>query len=431
MSPSIASAAQNIGFDACAVAAPTVCVHCGADLGPGAKDAFCCGGCREVYAWIRSEHLERYYDLRGDRGQPVSEAHAESRDRKWLEPIEAKIAAEGGIARVRLDVQGLHCAGCVWLFEEVFRRTPGGAHLLVNSRRSAPWISRSMRPSPLRAWVDQIEHFGYLLGPSRKRAVNKSNDLLLRMGICIAIAMNAMLFAISLYAGLDSGPIFRLFHLLGFGVATASVVVGGFGLLLRSAQRALRSGILYLDPPIAIGVLLAYAGSTYSLVTRSGGGLVLRHAHGLHRAHAFGRWLQERVIEKNRAELLDTAGIDDLLARRIADGHAEPVPVRVLEEGDLLLVAPGDVVPVDARLEEEGASFSLDWITGESAPREHRRGDPVPAGACVAGARAVRLRAASAFEGRGPALVDLLRTPTSAPTTPRAPRPGVGSRRCT
>jgi Cu2+-exporting ATPase len=190
------------------VASPARCLHCGAERGAGSVGEFCCAGCRAVHDLLRSEHLERYYDLRGPLGNPVADTRPESRDRKWIEVIDAKRPAGGGLARVDLDVQGLHCAGCVFLFEELFARQPGGARILVNPSLGTVELTVEER-FPLRAFVEQIERFGYVLGPASGDARKPASDLVLRMGVCIAIAMNSMIFAISIYAGLDDPALLR------------------------------------------------------------------------------------------------------------------------------------------------------------------------------------------------------------------------------
>ncbi|HVJ89105.1 MAG TPA: HAD family hydrolase [Labilithrix sp.] len=82
-----------------------------------------------------------------------------------------------------------------------------------------------------------------------------------------------------------------------------------------------------------------------------------------------------------------------------------------LAPGDVVLAGHRDVVPVASiLLGDSPALFSLDWISGESAPRTFSPGEVVPAGAFSQGARAVRLRTLEAFDGSR--LVRLLGTST-------------------
>jgi Cu2+-exporting ATPase len=329
------------------------------------------------------------------------------RDDKWLESVEDRLRSSDGLGRVTLDVQGLHCVGCVWLVEEIFRRSSGGERVEVNPALGR--VDMVVRSGfDVRGFVQAVERFGYLFGPPVKRASPAPGDLVWRMGVCAAVAMNSMIFAIPLYAGLDSGPVFRLFTTLNFALGAVAVAVGGTA-FFRSAFRALRQRMLHLDLPIALGIALAFSGSTLSYFTQGSRASYFDTLDIFITLMLVGRWLQERVVAKNRAWLLASDGTDGLLARRLRDGRVEIARCADLAEGDRLLVAPGDLVPVDARLEAAGAAFSLDWINGESRPRSYAAGDVVPAGAFASGDEAAVLVSTTGFD-RSP-LRDLLRTP--------------------
>jgi len=388
------------------------CLHCELPLGAGAEDGFCCGGCRAVYRLIRAEGLERYYDLRTGAGNPVPELRTEHRDRKWLEPLEQQLASVDGTAatHLSLDVQGIHCTACVWLMQKLFDREEGGVRALVNP--AVGRVELAVQPGfDLRHWVQEVERFGYLLGPALKEGSSKSDDLLLRMGICIALAGNSMLFAAAIYLGLSEGPLFELMHQLQYALAAVSVLVGG-SVFISGAWRALRRGMLHLDLPIALGIVLAFAGSSWSFFFETARASYFDSVAVFIALMLVGRWMQERVLERNRRQLLASDGVDGLLARRVRDGAVALVPCREIEAGDELLVAPGDLVPVDAVLAEDEARCSLDWINGESAPRRFTRGQTLPAGAFNLGSAALTARAATGFD-RSP-LTTLLRSPARA-----------------
>lgn len=239
------------------------CLHCGLHMDARGRSEFCCVGCEAVHHLLHREHLDHYYALRGKRGVPVPETRADRRDSKWLEALEERLrSSESTFLRAVMDVQGLHCVGCVWLVDALFARAPGGRRIVVNPSlgRMDLLVDRSF---DLRAFVSGVERFGYLFGPPIKNAVCPSRDLLWRLGVCAAIAMNSMIFGIAIYAGLDVGPLFDLFTTLNFVLGTAAVAVGG-SVFFRSAARALRQRLLHLDLPIAAGIALAFVGSAYS-----------------------------------------------------------------------------------------------------------------------------------------------------------------------
>ncbi|WP_394842294.1 heavy metal translocating P-type ATPase metal-binding domain-containing protein [Pendulispora brunnea] len=394
--------------------AQSMCIHCGTPVAKGAsasEGAFCCLGCRMVHALLTAQYLQRYYDLRGERGVPVSDLRIERRDYKWLDSIARRVreATAAGLSRVDLDVQGLHCSACVWLIDTLFGRRVGAVRVTVN-----PSLGRAelvVAPDfDLEAFVREVESFGYLLGPPLKSEPVRSRGLVVRMGICIAIAMNSMILGIAIYAGLASGPIYDLFQRLDLLLSLASVTIGG-SVFIRSAVQGLRHRVLHLDLPIALGIVLAFAGSVVSYAGHRGGGIFVDTLNVFIALMLVGRFLQERVLEKNRLELLANDGSDGLLTRRVRDGHVETVACAQIAVGDRLRVAPGDLVPVDGTLRDTAAGFSLDWINGESRVRTLAPGERVPAGAFLAGAQAVEIEACDDFAASP--LIEWLRTPAT------------------
>ena len=94
---------------------------------------------------------------------------------------------EGSPRRLALDVQGVHCAACVWLLQELFGRLPGAIELRINpSVGKADLVWRE--PADLVAFLEEAARFGYRFGPSRKRAPRRSHGLLIRLGVCTAAA---------------------------------------------------------------------------------------------------------------------------------------------------------------------------------------------------------------------------------------------------
>jgi len=375
-----------------------------------------------VHAILQKAGLTRYYDLRRGPGLPPADLDSRRVDHKWLELIEDDRASDGGIRRIELDVQGIHCAACVWLIEELFRRHGGGAR--AGSMSLNPALGRvelRIAPEfPLSDWVDSVEGLGYLLGPARASNARPSDDLLLRVGICSALAANVMLFAAAVYVGLREGPIYELLNQLSYAAGALSMLVGG-SVFIISALRALRRGMLHLDVPIALGIVLAFAGSTWAFFFASGHALYVDTLTVFIALMLVGRWLQQRMLERNRAQLLADDGTESLLTREVHDGIVRIVHCLGVKRGDRLLVAPGDLVPVDLVLDDDRARCSLDWIDGESRPRTFEKSSLVPAGAFNVGDRAFTGTAAMDFAASS--LVGLLgRDPASEGDGPLATR---------
>ncbi len=365
--------------------------------------------------------LTRYYDLRRGPGLPPADLESRRIDHKWLELIEENRTEDSRVTRIELDIQGIHCAACVWLIEELFRRHGGGRAGMLSINPALGRLELHVSADfPLSDWVDSVERFGYLLGPARSTGARPSDDLLLRVGICAALAANVMIFAIAIYLGLREGPIYELLNQLSYAAGVLAVMVGG-SVFIGSAFRAVRRRMLHLDVPIALGIVLALAGSTYSFFFASGHAAYIDTLTVFVALMLVGRWLQQRMLERNRAQLLADDGTESLLTREVKDGVVRIVHCIGIEEGDRLLIAPGDLVPVELRILDNPASCSLDWIDGESRPRRFGVGDALPAGAFNVGARAFSGRATTNFAASS--LVGLLaRDPASRGDGPLATR---------
>lgn len=364
------------------------CLHCDQPLVSDRAAPFCCVGCRAVNRLLRIGGLTRYYDLRRGPGLPPVDLESRRVDHKWLELIEQERAERGPPGPIDLDVQGIHCAACVWLFEELFRRHGGAAAGTISINPARGRVALQVSDDfPLTTWVEAVEEFGYVLGPAKSEEKKRSDDLLIRVGICVALAANTMVFAIATYLGLDDGPLYELLNQLSYAAGLLSVLVGG-SVFIRSAAVALRRRVLHLDVPIALGIVLAFTGSTWSFFFASGHAAYMDTLTVFVALMLVGRWLQQRMLERNRAQLLADDGARGLLTRRIGERTVSIVPCTTVKADETLLIAPGELVPLPLRLDDEHASCSLDWIDGESRPRRFRRGETVPAGSFNVGSHA-------------------------------------------
>lgn len=379
--------------------AADACLHCGSPVPVGAATRdFCCAGCEAVYGLLREQGLTRYYQFTQGKAAPAPEPRKD-RGFAWLEPLVTRAeAVPGPVCALELDVQGIHCAACVWLMNELFRRQQGGAGLTVDPALGKVRMQWRRGAFDVGGFLRAVEGFGYLFGPSRKHPEAGSLDLPIRLGICAALAMNVMLFSVSFYVGLtpEDGEVFRLFTRLSLVLSTGVVLVGGWP-FFRSAVQGLRRGVLHLDLPIALGILLVFG---TSLVQARGGRGDLAYFDTLNTFVTLmlvGRWLQQRVLERNRRFLLEDDGAEGLFVRRQEGERLTTVRAAEVAEGDVLVIAPGDLVPVDAVLLDAEARVTTDWITGEPGERAVAQGAALPAGAFNAGREAVRVRATQAF----------------------------------
>jgi P-type Cu2+ transporter len=376
---------------------PASCLHCGSPVPEGsALGGFCCAGCEAVHGLLVEQGLTRYYALAGTQTAPAVEPRPE-RTLAWLEPLLARAeAGSSPVCSLELDVQGIHCAACVWLMNELFRRDPKGAQITVNpalGKVSLAW----RRGFDVGGYLRKVEGFGYLFGPSRKSPGASSADLPLRLGICTAITMNVMIFSVSFYMGLApaDGALFELFTRLSVWLSAVVVGVGGWP-FFKSAVQGVRRGMLHLDLPIALGIALVFVTSVERAGTGRGDLAYFDTLNVFVTLMLVGRWLQQRVLERNRRFLLEDDGADALLVRKVEGDGVRTLPAPKVVADDVLMVAPGELLPVDGTVLDE-ARICTEWITGEPDHTTLPSGATAAAGAFNVGGRAFRLRASTDF----------------------------------
>jgi Cu2+-exporting ATPase len=376
------------------------CLHCGTDIvDRWAPPGFCCAGCAQVHAIILSCGLERYYELRSETIAPVNESVLGTDDFTWLAAAQAAAEAKGR-RELRVAVRGVSCVGCVWLIEKTLGETHGILAARVNAHQGLLHLEWR-EGADLSAQARGLCRFGYLMVPDDGKAAASDDGLLLRLGLCGAFAMNAMLATLPGYLGLRSDEsLAGLLRLLSVGCATLSMLVGASFFISR-ALAALRHGRLHMDLPIGLGLAAAYAASFVGWFAGRPDLEYWDFVSLFTFLMLVGRWTQERAIESNRRRLPPSApAVREVPVYASAEAttalrQADP---RTLQPGEVYGLAPGQVAPVGGRLLGAEAELSLAWINGESEPVSYPTGRLVPSGALNVGRREIRLKSNESWD---------------------------------
>ncbi len=375
------------------------CKHCGTSFTTDRDEEFCCHGCRVMHDSLNAEGLSDFYRIRSGRGSPaanVTETSAQSLHAAFFESLDESLE-EGKRGREQhLSIQGVRCSACAWLIERLFERHPGAQEIEVCTGRGelTMWVAPSFS---FARFAETISRFGYTLGPPGTQTDRKrESDLLLRMGVTVALALNSMMFSVAIYFGLSEEPLATLFHRLLFVIASVTVLVGGMP-FFQNALAGLRMRVATLDLPISIGIIVAFVGSSVSLAQGRRHGLYFDSVTVFVALMLVGRYLRERLVTRHQAFLLGEQAFERLFTRKLEGGRVRCVPVRDLKKDDNLVINPGDLLPVRAELLSNRAAFSQDWITGESDPHVCLQGDLVPGGSFLQGTTSIRMRADERF----------------------------------
>lgn len=354
------------------------CRHCGAPIpaARGLPEGFCCAGCAYVYGLIQDGGLERYYRIKDPVTAPADASVFQPRDFSWVAEAQRRAESAGRLA-LDFSIQGLSCAGCIWLIERLFAQQPGAGEILVNAQLGSLHLTGERGVFDAAAWARRLQSFGYLLGPPAAAAAGGSDGLVGRIGLCAVCALNVMLFALPAYFGMRPDEDYaRLFGLLSLLFASLSVLVGG-SYFFRRAFAALRLGAMHIDLPIALGIAGAYAGSLAGWWLGRRPLLYFDFVATFILLMLVGRWAQTRALEGNRRRLLQLQPLPPGV--RLATG--EEIPRESLAAGQDYCLRSGETVPVRSELVSAAADFSLASISGEAAPRVFSAGGVIPAGA--------------------------------------------------
>jgi Cu2+-exporting ATPase len=374
-------------------AASHQCKHCSTLFDPlEPEDEFCCGGCAFVYNLIHETGLDQYYTLKGGKvGAPVKSTALQRRDYTWLSEMAERTAAataQGQAAALDLAVQGISCTGCVWLIERVVRRHPGALRARVRAHPGRLHLEWTPGQCDLPAIADELRQFGYLLGPVEAGGEAR-NEFSGRTGLCGAFAMNAMAFSLPRYLGMESDfALAGIFSLAAGLSATLAVLTGGSYFISRAVQ-CLRSRVLHMDLPIAMGITVAYAGSLIGWMLSVESLIYFDFVAVFTFLMLAGRRLQLAAVERNRGRLLGHT-ID---ANPLRNTAGETVTLQSLAPGTQFTAGPGQIIPVASRLVGGSATVSLESISGEPEPREVAAGGRLAAGSLNIGRAPVELEA--------------------------------------
>lgn len=392
----------------------TPCAHCQLPVGPhpvGEGPWFCCSGCMLVHdALQQAGFSETYYNLKKLTPdlQPTKPAQTGT-DLLRLSEIDTPTfleahtrPAEHGARTVTFFLDGVHCAACVWLVERMPYEVEGVTSARLDLSRALLKLQfhpEKVRLSEVATWLAQ---FGYSAHPAHEeRSARRSGverKLLIKTGISWAIAGNVMLFAFSLYAGLDGSSDTTLetgARWASFVLALVSVGYGGsefFRKAWSSIKLSVRLGHLkhlHMDTPISLGILVGFGHSAWATISGAGE-IWFDSITVLIAALLTARWLQlrsRRLAGDASDRLLDLIPTMARQTVRLGADHVPeelntPVLVRVdqLRRGEVVEVPAGEVVPVDGTVVRGDSTVDKSVLTGESRPEKLETGMWIEAG---------------------------------------------------
>jgi Cu+-exporting ATPase len=319
--------------------------------------------------------------------------------------------------QVDIPVTGMTCASCVNRVEKALRKTPGVLDASVNlasEQASVTYLPSAAGWSELKAAIERagygvIETAGASVADAEDaEAAARARELAQkRRKLIVGVALGLPLFLLSMardfgliapwltpfWAALEAqmdaaggnaaGNMIMhyparadLLNWLFLALATPVQFYSGWDYYVH-AWKALKNKTANMDTLIALGSSAAYFYSVALLAFGLPGHVYFETAALIITLILVGKYLEVRAKSQTSAAIKALIGLQPKTARVLRGGQEADVPVAEVRKGDIVVVRPGEKVPVDGVIISGHSSLDESMVTGESMPVEKSAGDTV------------------------------------------------------
>lgn len=284
-----------------------------------------------------------------------------------------------------LKVTGMRCAGCVSAVEKQLASVPGVRKATVNLAIHQATVEHDAQQAPATALVEAVQKAGFEAEvldddeePHIGHAHGQADDAVVGLGQWVrwSIYATLALAVMVLSMGWHHPPTWNIWLQL---LLTTPIQFGMGAIFYRGAWNRLRHFGADMDTLVSLGSSVAYF---YSLaqVLRGEQPVYFETAAVILVLIGLGKMLEARARHSAAAAIRALAALQPDEATVIRNGREVVVPVAAIVPGDLVLVRPGQRVPVDGIVTEGFSVIDQSMVTGESMPVEVSPGDTVIGG---------------------------------------------------
>lgn len=366
------------------------CFHCGLDINIADeiifdKKNFCCAGCKTVYEIFSVNDMSCYYDFEKSPGATPLDIKGKY-DFLDNENIITKLLdfQESETAIVSLNIPHIHCSSCIWILENL-QRLEEGINAQVNFPEKTVRITYNPAVVSLSKIVYLLSSIGYepyiSLENYETGHKNVDRSLTYKLGVAFFCFGNIMLLSFPEYFEITEywldtyRPFFRW---LIFALSLPSFLYSASGYYV-SAYKSIKSKMLNIDIPIALGIIVMFIRSTIDIVFDYGSGF-FDSLTGLIFFMLLGKMFQIKTYSFLSFERDFKSYFPIAITRINSDSSEESIPVYDIVKGDRLLIRNQELIPVDGILISESASIDYSFVTGEAIPITKHSGDKIFAG---------------------------------------------------
>ncbi len=285
--------------------------------------------------------------------------------------------------KVTIAIGNMSCSSCAATIEEVLNEVEGVKSAVVNFATEKATVEYIPTITNLSILKKAIIDAGYdvLAIPEEGGMIDvekvarekeiKRQKLLVILGTALSIPI--MLIGMLLPFEVFGGEFFK--NLVLFALATPGQAIIGRQYYVRTYKRLLHLRA-NMDTLIAMGTSAAYGYSTV-ITFFLGGDVYFDSAIMILTLITLGKYLEAVAKGRTSEAIKKLLDLQAKTATIIRDGKEIEIPIEDVEVGDLVIVKPGDKVPVDGIVREGRSSVDESMLTGESLPIEKNVGDEV------------------------------------------------------
>ncbi len=281
---------------------------------------------------------------------------------------------------MEFNVRGMTCQNCARHVREAISSVPGVATASVNLEQNTATARWTAESAPdVQAVVSAIKSAGYeakvvessglRVESGKTWASGWTLNLLVGVPVTVLLILGEWVFGLAME---------RWFQWLAFALATLVQVIGG-ARFYRGAWLQLKARSSNMDTLVALGSTTAYLYSVWALFQHAH--VYFMEAAAIITLISVGHWLEARMSARAASSMKKLLALAPAQARRRTPWGAEQVvPVALLRVGDLVVLRPGEQVPIDGEVVEGESSVDESMLTGESVPVDKAPGAVVYGG---------------------------------------------------
>jgi len=299
----------------------------------------------------------------------------------------ATIEEDDNKTKIELKITGMTCAACSARIEKRLNKTEGVSGASVNLATERANIEYNPAKVKTADLIKTVEILGYkaekALNVSEDREKEQRERELKRLRVefitsailSSPLIMAMLLTLVNINIGFLHNEYFQLV------IATPVQFIIGFR-FYKNAYHALKAKSANMDVLIAMGTSAAYFFSVYNafFAPAKTTGMVMKDLYFEAGAVIItlillGKYLEAAAKGKTSEAIKKLMGLRAKTAKVLRNGIEEDIPVEDVEVGDIIVVRPGEKIPVDGKITEGNSSIDESMLTGESLPVEKKAGD--------------------------------------------------------